>query len=155
MEAPQPALQVERPLLNSEATVAAIGSEAGAREVVRLVLGSLFRQRSSGRHFVLASQVREACLPEIKVIEITRLTDAEVQRHLATLGLRYFGGASDSEASSRLGGGGSSAVPARFWCVSIPRTPEKLGNKGSSRSDGRLVQRLNVHPDARATFKTA
>ena len=88
--APQPTLQVGRPPLTSEAIAAAIGSEADAREVVRLVLGSLFGQQSSGRFFVLASQVREAWLPEPTAIEIIRLTDADVQRHLATCG-DYWG----------------------------------------------------------------
>src|SRR3954463_14055479 len=84
--APQPPLQVERLPLTSEAIAAALGNELDAREVVRLVLGSLFGQQSSGRYFVLASQVREAWLPEPKAIEIIRLTEADVQRHLATCG---------------------------------------------------------------------
>ena len=83
---PQPTLQVERPPLTSAAIAAAIGSEAGAREVIRLVLGSMFGQQSSGRYFVLATQVREAWLPDTKATEIIRLTDVDVQRHLAACG---------------------------------------------------------------------
>ena len=86
--AAQPTLPVERSPLTSEAIIAAIGSEADAREVVRLVLGGLSAQQSGGRLFVLASQIREAWLPETNVpaMEIIRLTDAEIQRHLATCG---------------------------------------------------------------------
>jgi len=83
--APQPTLQAERPPLTTEAIIAAIGREDDAREVVRRVLGSLFQQ-SSGRHFVLARQIRETWLPELTVSEIIRLTDADVQEHLASCG---------------------------------------------------------------------
>jgi hypothetical protein len=86
--APRPTVQVERPPLTSEAIIAAIGSEDDARQVVRLVLGGLFAQQSNGGLFVLASQIRDAWLPETKVagIEMIRLTDAEVQGHLAACG---------------------------------------------------------------------
>src|SRR5690349_10421785 len=86
--APQPTVAVERRPLTSEALIAAIGSEADARGVVRLALASLFAQQHNGRLFVLETQIRDAWLPEVKVapIEIIRLTDAEMQRHLAACG---------------------------------------------------------------------
>src|SRR5438045_3974807 len=78
--------QTDPPLKDSNPMPWSRGSEADAREVVKLILGSLFEQRPNGRYFVLATQIREAWLPALKTIDTIRLTDSEVQRHLATCG---------------------------------------------------------------------
>jgi hypothetical protein len=88
--APLSAPQIEPPLVTtSQGIVTAIGSEADARQVVKLVLGRTFEPYKSLRHYVLASQVREAWLPNRTAIQIGRLAEADIQRHLATCG-RYW-----------------------------------------------------------------
>jgi len=83
----QPPAQVAPRPVTSEAIVAAIGNDADARRVIQLVLGDLFAQRS-GREFVLASQIPALWFPTLSRVEIVRLADADVGRHLAACG-RY------------------------------------------------------------------
>jgi hypothetical protein len=84
--APPSARQIEPLLFTSQGIVTAIGSEADARQVVKLVLGDMLGPYNGLRHYVLASQVREAWLPDRTRNEIARLAEADVQRHLATCG---------------------------------------------------------------------
>jgi hypothetical protein len=86
--ATQPQAQVAPRPVTSEAIVAAIGNDAGARRVIQLVLGDLFAH-SSGREFVLASQIPALWFPPLIRAEIVRLADADVDRHLAACG-RYW-----------------------------------------------------------------
>jgi len=84
----QPQAQVARRPATSDAIVAAIGDDADARRVIQLVLGDLFAQRS-GREFVLASQIPALWFPPLNRVEIVRLADGDVNRHLAACG-RYW-----------------------------------------------------------------
>jgi hypothetical protein len=85
--APLSAPQIEPSLVTtSQGIVTAIGSEADARQVVTLLLDNKFEPYKSLRHYVLASQVREQWLPDRTTIQIGRLAEADVQRHLATCG---------------------------------------------------------------------
>jgi len=88
--APLSAPQLEPSLVTtSQGIVTAIGSEADARQVVKLVLDNKFEPYSGLRHYMLASQVRERWLPDRTTIQIVRLAEADVQQHLATCG-RYW-----------------------------------------------------------------
>jgi hypothetical protein len=84
----QPPSQVLPHPVTSDRIVAAIGSDADARDVVRLVLADLLAQKSN-REFVLASQISADWLPLLGRVEIVRLEDAAVNQHLATCG-RYW-----------------------------------------------------------------
>jgi len=77
---------VEAPPLPSDWIVSEIGSEASARQVVNLILGSLFEERHRGRDYVLASQIRKDWLPDQATTKIIRLVESDVRRHLATCG---------------------------------------------------------------------
>jgi hypothetical protein len=85
MQAPSQASP--RPV-TSDGIVAAIGSDADARHVIQLVLANLLAQRSN-REFVLASQISANWLPSLGRVEIIRLADTAVDRHLAACG-RYW-----------------------------------------------------------------
>src|SRR5262249_55175991 len=74
--------------LSSSEIVAKLGSDADARDVVRIVLDHL-SSHGSRREFVLATQVLEDWVPAVPGVQITRLSDAEIDNHLAQCG-RYW-----------------------------------------------------------------
>src|SRR5262245_49911591 len=63
----------------------------------------------------------------------------------AQASISYGINARASKNEHRRGGVQTAEPPTR--CASTPRAPEKLGNKGSSRGEGRPLQRLNVQQD--------
>jgi hypothetical protein len=75
--------------MTSEAIVAAIGTDADARDVIQLVLAKLLAQ-GSRREFVLATQISAPWLPSLDRVEIVRLADTAVDPHLAACGFYWF-----------------------------------------------------------------
>ncbi len=69
---------------------AEIGSEADVKAVLALVLRRALKSRAQGQQFFLASQVRSEWLPVIPGMELTRLTEAEIPRHLAACGVYWI-----------------------------------------------------------------
>jgi hypothetical protein len=87
--APQPPPQLLPRPVTSEAIVAAIGTDADARDVIQLVLSKLLAQGSS-REFVLATQISAHWLPSLSRVEVIRLADTAVDPHLAACGSYWF-----------------------------------------------------------------
>jgi hypothetical protein len=75
--------------MTSEAIVASIGTDADARDVIRLVLAELLAQ-GSRREFVPATQISGHWLPTLSRVEIVRLADTTVEPHLAACGSYWF-----------------------------------------------------------------
>ena len=68
---------------------AEIGSEADAKAVLALVLRRAMKSRAP-QQFFLASQVRSEWLPVIPGMQLTRLTEADIPRHLAACGVYWI-----------------------------------------------------------------
>lgn len=81
--------QLSSPPMTSDAIVAAIGTDADARDVIKLVLAKLLAQGSS-REFVLATQISAHWLPSLSRVETVRLADTAVDAHLAGCGLYWL-----------------------------------------------------------------